>query len=60
MTFVPSIDAVDSVREQVPFHERQRHLPAKGRAPNPRARDPDLQDRLIAACERFSSIAWPD
>jgi NAD(P)-dependent dehydrogenase (short-subunit alcohol dehydrogenase family) len=30
------------------------------RAPNPQARDPDLQDRLIAACERCSSVAWPD
>ncbi len=30
------------------------------RAPNPQARDPDLQDQLIAACERYSSVAWPD
>lgn len=35
------------------YHLRQR-------APNPQARDPDLQDRLIAACTRFSSIALPD
>ena len=34
------------------YHLRQR-------APNPQAKDPDLQDRLIAACERFSSIALP-
>jgi hypothetical protein len=34
------------------FHLRQR-------APNPRARDTDLQDQLIAACERISSIRWP-
>jgi NAD(P)-dependent dehydrogenase (short-subunit alcohol dehydrogenase family) len=36
------------------FHHLRR------RQPNPRARDPDLQDRLIAACELYSSIAWPD
>jgi NAD(P)-dependent dehydrogenase (short-subunit alcohol dehydrogenase family) len=30
------------------------------RAANPQATDPDLQDRLMAACERFSSIALPD
>jgi NAD(P)-dependent dehydrogenase (short-subunit alcohol dehydrogenase family) len=30
------------------------------RAPNPLARNPELQDRLIAACERYSSVAWPD
>jgi NAD(P)-dependent dehydrogenase (short-subunit alcohol dehydrogenase family) len=30
------------------------------RAPNPQARDPALQDQLIAACERYSSVAWPD
>jgi NAD(P)-dependent dehydrogenase (short-subunit alcohol dehydrogenase family) len=35
------------------FHLRRRQ-------PNPRARDLDLQDRLIGACERHSSIAWPD
>ena len=29
------------------------------RAPNPRARDPDLQDGLLAACERYSSVPWP-
>jgi NAD(P)-dependent dehydrogenase (short-subunit alcohol dehydrogenase family) len=26
------------------------------RSPNPQAHDPNLQDRLIAACERFSSV----
>jgi NAD(P)-dependent dehydrogenase (short-subunit alcohol dehydrogenase family) len=30
------------------------------RAPNPQTRDPALQDQLIAACERYSSVAWPD
>ena len=30
------------------------------RAPNPQAMDRGLQDRLIAACERFSSIALPN
>jgi NAD(P)-dependent dehydrogenase (short-subunit alcohol dehydrogenase family) len=29
------------------------------RAPNPQANDPNLQDRLIAACERFSSVVMP-
>ena len=29
------------------------------RSPNPQARDPDLQDGLLAACERTSSIPWP-
>src|SRR5919199_4948115 len=29
------------------------------RAPNLQAEDPDLQQQLIAACERFSSIALP-
>ncbi len=30
------------------------------RAPNPQAKDPDLQDRLIAACERLSSVVLPE
>ena len=30
------------------------------RAPNPQGHDPELQDRLIAACARFSSVALPD
>src|SRR5689334_7733772 len=34
------------------------HLRRK--ASNPQASDPSLQDQLIAACERFSSIAMPD
>jgi NAD(P)-dependent dehydrogenase (short-subunit alcohol dehydrogenase family) len=34
------------------FHLRRR-------APNPQARDTHLQDRLLAACERISSIRWP-
>ena len=29
------------------------------RSANPQAHDPNLQDRLIAACERFSSIVMP-
>ncbi len=29
------------------------------RAPNPQARDPDLQDGLLAACERYSLVPWP-
>src|SRR4051794_16905221 len=33
------------------------HLRRK--ASNPQASDPGLQDRLIAACERFSSVAMP-
>jgi len=35
------------------FHLRRR-------SPNAQARDSDLQDQLIAACERISSIAWPE
>lgn len=30
------------------------------RAPNPQAGDPALQDRLIEACSRFSSVPLPD
>ena len=30
------------------------------RVPNPQAKDRHLQDRLIAACERLSSVALPD
>ncbi len=30
------------------------------RAPNPQVKDPDLQDRLIAACERLSSVVLPE
>jgi len=30
------------------------------RAPNPQAQDAELQDQLIAACARFSSVALPD
>jgi NAD(P)-dependent dehydrogenase (short-subunit alcohol dehydrogenase family) len=30
------------------------------RAPNPKARDTALQDRLLAECERWSSVKWPD
>ena len=29
------------------------------RAPNPQARDPTIQDGLLAACERYSSVRWP-
>ena len=29
------------------------------RAPNPQARDRDLQNRLLATCERYSSVPWP-
>ena len=29
------------------------------RAPNPQARHRDLQDGLLAACERISSVPWP-
>ena len=29
------------------------------RAPNPQAREADLQGRLLAACERYSSVRWP-
>ena len=30
------------------------------RAPNPQARDTVLQDRLVAECQRWSSVRWPD
>jgi len=36
------------------FYHLRRH------AANPQATDPDLQDGLIAACERFSSVALPE
>jgi NAD(P)-dependent dehydrogenase (short-subunit alcohol dehydrogenase family) len=35
------------------FHHLRR------RAPNPQAREADLQGRLLAACERYSSVRWP-
>lgn len=35
------------------YHQRRR-------APNPQAQDHAMQDRLIAACQRFSSVALPD
>jgi hypothetical protein len=30
------------------------------RAPNPQAQDTDLQNRLVAECERWSCVRWPD
>jgi hypothetical protein len=48
-----SDDAAARVTGQYFFHLRRR-------APNPQTRDDDLQDKLIAACERISSLAWPD
>jgi NAD(P)-dependent dehydrogenase (short-subunit alcohol dehydrogenase family) len=45
-------DAAAQVTGQYFFHLRPR-------APNPQARDTDLQEQLLAACERISSIAWP-
>jgi len=47
-----SDDAAARVTGEYFFHLRRR-------APNPQARDTDLQDQLIAACTRISSIRWP-
>jgi NAD(P)-dependent dehydrogenase (short-subunit alcohol dehydrogenase family) len=47
-----SDDAAARVTGEYFFHLRRR-------APNTRARDTELQDQLIAACERISSIPWP-
>jgi NAD(P)-dependent dehydrogenase (short-subunit alcohol dehydrogenase family) len=47
-----SDDAAARVTAEYFFHLRRRN-------PSPRARDTDLQDQLIAACERISSIRWP-
>jgi hypothetical protein len=46
-----SDDAAARVTGEYFFHLRRR-------APNTRARDTELQDQLIAACERISSIRW--
>ena len=46
-----SDDAAARVTGEYFFHLRRR-------APNPQARDTRLQDELIAACERISSIRW--
>jgi NAD(P)-dependent dehydrogenase (short-subunit alcohol dehydrogenase family) len=46
-----SDDAAARVTGEYFFHLRRR-------APNPLARDTNLQDELIAACERISSIRW--
>jgi len=47
-----SDDAAARVTGEYFFHLRRR-------ASNPQARDTKLQDRLIAACERISSVRWP-
>jgi NAD(P)-dependent dehydrogenase (short-subunit alcohol dehydrogenase family) len=47
-----SDDAAARATGEYFFHLRQR-------APNPQARDTDLQDQLLAACERISSVRWP-
>lgn len=47
-----SDDAAARVTSEYFFHMRRR-------APNPLARDTDLQNQLIAACARISSIRWP-
>jgi NAD(P)-dependent dehydrogenase (short-subunit alcohol dehydrogenase family) len=46
-----SDDATARVTGEYFFHLRRR-------APNPQARDTDLQDQLTAICERISSIRW--
>ncbi len=45
-------DAAATVTGEYFYHLRRR-------APNPQAREPDLQDKLLAACERYSSVPWP-
>lgn len=47
-----SDDVAATVTGEYFYHLRRR-------APNPHARDPDLQDQLLAACERASSVPWP-
>jgi NAD(P)-dependent dehydrogenase (short-subunit alcohol dehydrogenase family) len=47
-----SDDTAARVTGEYFFHRRRR-------APNPQSRDKDLQDQLISACERISSIRWP-
>jgi NAD(P)-dependent dehydrogenase (short-subunit alcohol dehydrogenase family) len=46
-----SDDTAAQVTGEYFFHQRRR-------TPNPQARDNDLQDQLIFACERISSIRW--
>jgi NAD(P)-dependent dehydrogenase (short-subunit alcohol dehydrogenase family) len=48
-----SDDAAATVTGEYFYHLRRR-------APNPQTRDLNLQDKLLAACERYSSIRWPD
>jgi len=47
-----SDEAAARVTGEYFFHLRQS-------TPNPQARDTGLQDQLIAACERISSVRWP-
>ena len=47
-----SSDAAARVTGEYFFHLRRR-------PPNPQAHDTNLQDELIAACERISPIRWP-
>jgi NAD(P)-dependent dehydrogenase (short-subunit alcohol dehydrogenase family) len=47
-----SDDAAARVTGEYFFHLRRS-------TPNPQTRDTGLQDRLIAACERISSVRWP-
>jgi len=47
-----SSDAAARVTGEYFFHLRRR-------PPNPQAHDTALQNKLIAACERISSIRWP-
>lgn len=46
-----SVDRAARATGEYFFHLRRREA-------NPQARDIDLQDRLLAACERISSIRW--
>ena len=47
-----SNDAAARVTGEYFFHLRRS-------TPNPQTRDTGLQDRLIEACERISSVRWP-
>ncbi len=50
--------AVSSDKAATTTGENFYHL--RPHASNPQARAPDVQDRLLAICERYSRIAWAD
>jgi hypothetical protein len=52
-TLAVSDDPSAQVTDQYFYHPRRR-------APNLQARDTDLQDRIVAEGEHWSSVRWPD